>query len=180
MPKTVGTGGPDKRKRRPLNMRTTDDLRERLERAAQWAERSLAQEVELRLELSLQQEDYLRRTWGSDIFEIADSLARSLYWIEQKSGKRWSEDDDTFELFSQTTLEVLRAYRERRQPAPMSASGTKEEEAKAFAQLGGVSAPRPGVVDHRHFQTEPNNTSSEPVERFDFVEVRPLPGGKDR
>lgn len=42
-------------KRVPLNMRTTSQLRRKIERAAEQSGRSLAQEVELRLEQSFQQ-----------------------------------------------------------------------------------------------------------------------------
>jgi hypothetical protein len=46
-------------KRYPLNMRTTQDLRKRLERAAEKSGRSLAQEVEHRLQRSLDFEHQL-------------------------------------------------------------------------------------------------------------------------
>jgi hypothetical protein len=54
MPKTTkGAGGG---KRHPLNMRTTKETRERLEAAASANGRSLAQEVEVRLERSFAEE----------------------------------------------------------------------------------------------------------------------------
>lgn len=49
-PKAPGDG-----KRWPLNMRTTRELRDRLEQAATASGRSLAQEVEMRLEKSFWQ-----------------------------------------------------------------------------------------------------------------------------
>ena len=48
---------PGEGKRTPLNMRTTRELRERLEREAADSGRSLAQEVEFRLERSLQEQE---------------------------------------------------------------------------------------------------------------------------
>jgi hypothetical protein len=51
-------------KRYPLNMRTTKSLRQRLERAAKKSGRSLAQEVERRLERSLDIEQHLVVTRG--------------------------------------------------------------------------------------------------------------------
>ena len=51
-------------KRYPLNMRTTKSLRQRLERAAKKSGRSLAQEVERRLERSLDFEQHLVLTKG--------------------------------------------------------------------------------------------------------------------
>jgi TraY domain len=56
-PKTISGKG----KRYPLNMRTTKELRERLERAANKSGRSLVQEVEHRLEMSFAEEDYSER-----------------------------------------------------------------------------------------------------------------------
>jgi len=43
---------PEEGKRVPLNMRTTQDLRDKIEAAAKAAGRSIAQEVEIRLERS--------------------------------------------------------------------------------------------------------------------------------
>src|SRR5258705_10464765 len=47
-------------KRYPLNMRTTRELRERIEAAARASGRSLVQEVEFRLEQSFAEEDQTR------------------------------------------------------------------------------------------------------------------------
>jgi hypothetical protein len=49
-------------KRYPLNMRTTKELREKIEAAARTSGRSLVQEVEFRLELSFNQDSVIRET----------------------------------------------------------------------------------------------------------------------
>lgn len=54
-------------KRHPLNMRTTKDVRERLEAAAGAAGRSLAQEVEFRLERSFHADDLLGGSEAADL-----------------------------------------------------------------------------------------------------------------
>ena len=53
-------------KRAPLNMRTTETLRRRMEQTASQSGRSLAQEVEFRLELSFLDEDARIRAHGGD------------------------------------------------------------------------------------------------------------------
>jgi Arc-like DNA binding domain len=54
-------------KRYPLNMRTTKEMREKLERAATESGRSMVQEVEFRLERSFDREEISRRL---DSFEL--------------------------------------------------------------------------------------------------------------
>jgi TraY domain len=63
MPKRAPTLGDGKRS--PLNMRTTKDLREKLEKAAGKSGRSLVQEVEARLEQSLNGDFLLTELLGS-------------------------------------------------------------------------------------------------------------------
>jgi hypothetical protein len=63
MPKRAPTLGEGKRS--PLNMRTTKDLREKLEKAAGKSGRSLVQEVEARLEQSLNGDFLLTELLGS-------------------------------------------------------------------------------------------------------------------
>jgi hypothetical protein len=63
MPKRAATSGDGKRS--PLNMRTTRDLREKLEKAAGKSGRSLVQEVEARLEQSLNGDFLLTELLGS-------------------------------------------------------------------------------------------------------------------
>src|SRR4051794_37837761 len=101
MPKTIV--GTEAGKRHPLNMRTTQALRHALEAAANRAGRSLAQEVEVRLEHSLSREEHLIEVWGQDVFNIAESMAKSLWHIEREHGARWVDDPKVFELFTRTT-----------------------------------------------------------------------------
>jgi hypothetical protein len=70
MPRTARATGDGKRY--PLNMRTTRETRERLEAAAAATGRSLAQEVEARLERSFHQEAVLG---GPEIARIAFLMA---------------------------------------------------------------------------------------------------------
>ena len=68
-------------KRYPLNMRTTKSLRLRLERAAKKSGRSLAQEVERRLERSLDLENHLVMAQGDVWCPVLVSRKDGELWI---------------------------------------------------------------------------------------------------
>ena len=55
---------PEEGKRFPLNMRTTKELRNKLAESAENSGRSMAQEVEFRLEKSFLSEDYMTLAFG--------------------------------------------------------------------------------------------------------------------
>lgn len=68
-------------KRYPLNMRTTKHLRDHLERAADESGRSLAQEVEYRLERSFEREAVIIEAFGgSTNSNLVRELIRVLGW----------------------------------------------------------------------------------------------------
>jgi hypothetical protein len=77
---------PEEGKRIPLNMRTTREIRNRLTTAAIASGRSLAQEVEYRLERSFRDDDLNKRL---DDFgeQIAERLLRKLKPHLQGDGK---------------------------------------------------------------------------------------------
>jgi hypothetical protein len=78
---------PNEAKRVPLNMRTTPSLRTRLEDAAAESGRSLAQEVEARLEASFVSEDQLRERFGSgELQAVFQMLAGATRLIETRLG----------------------------------------------------------------------------------------------
>jgi hypothetical protein len=137
-------------KRYPLNIRTTHAIRRELETAAAKSGRSLAQEAELRIELSLSRQDYLIEQWGKDFFNIAESAARSLSLIEQFSGKHWTADEETFQLFTLTVGQLISNYRDivrrtghRDTPSGSFKGKTLEQQAEMFAASGGISPPFP-------------------------------------
>jgi hypothetical protein len=87
MRRTAKEGG----KRYPLNMRTTRELRSALEAAAQASGRSLAQEVEMRLELSVrtQQRDPLDRLLQSPTLR---AVALHLMLAFERGGREKAEE----------------------------------------------------------------------------------------
>lgn len=87
---------PGKGKRVPLNMRTTQEVRDRLEHAAADSGRSLVQEVENRLEFSFLDEDAREREMGGrELHALFRMLGAVAEFIEERTGKKWSEDWDT-------------------------------------------------------------------------------------
>jgi hypothetical protein len=71
---------PEEGKRVPLNMRTTRDVRDRLAAAARASGRSLAQEVEYRLERSFQDQDIGKQIADRVLSELGprlDQLAKA-------------------------------------------------------------------------------------------------------
>ncbi|MGL3108896.1 TraY domain-containing protein [Bradyrhizobium sp. BR 1432] len=190
MPRTVVSSGKPKKamgKRHPLNMRTTEELRDRMEDAARRSGRSLAAEVEVRMERSLDRQDYLIEHWGQDVFDIADSMAKALWHIEQFTGQRWVDDERTFELFSLTMLELARSYRDlvlrnaRERPAGAFKDKSPTELAQMFASLGGINPPRPGtgkdrsMADARADQRASREAWSKTIERLGS---RPIPAAR--
>lgn len=84
---------PGEGKRTPLNMRTTRELRERLEREAADSGRSLVQEVEFRLERSFRDEDALIKAFGGrrtyDVLRVMGSVASQIQTRKGKTAADW-------------------------------------------------------------------------------------------
>jgi DNA-binding CsgD family transcriptional regulator len=77
-------------------MKTTEEIRRRLEQAAKASGRSLTHEVEYRLEQSFQEEDLLRRYFGSDdAIELLKELSIVINYQTKRSGKTWRADKAT-------------------------------------------------------------------------------------
>ncbi len=90
---------PGEGKRVPLNLRTTRETREKLENSAAEYGRSLAQEVEARLNQSFFGDGVIHHMLGLDVSSmmalrgLADAIAK----IEREAGKSWREDWTTRE-----------------------------------------------------------------------------------
>ncbi|WP_146056465.1 hypothetical protein [Methylobacterium sp. V23] len=139
------------RTRGPLTVRLRDEVRSELERAAVQNGRSLSEEIEMRMEVSLAQKNQLRHEWGEDIFRIAAAMAGSLTHIEDWREKTWTEDDEAYSLFCGATCELIKNYRDRvlknRRSFPRGDINkmSNDERAQYFAALGGLAPPRPPV-----------------------------------
>ncbi|QGY03575.1 hypothetical protein MMSR116_18035 [Methylobacterium mesophilicum SR1.6/6] len=84
-------------KRSPLNMRTTAKLRDALEREASKADRSLAQEVEARLERSFQEDELLAAFIGDQTHSqlLVRVLAATVRRVEALRGDRFVDSPET-------------------------------------------------------------------------------------
>jgi hypothetical protein len=100
----------DKAKRAPLNMKTTPQLRDRMQRAADANGRALTQEVEARLDRSLDRDN---QYGGQHVATFVDLLGMAIRVIEQKHGTRWIDDPGTFDAVEAASLRLLSWNRPR-------------------------------------------------------------------
>lgn len=143
-------------------IRMTEELRRRLARNAERNGSTLNGEIVDRLEKSVQSENaredrladlrnFLSDEWGADVFNIALSSSKALTSIERFTGRRWVEDDRTFNLFVLTLAQLAKNYRdlvmrnyekeERRPGNWLAEAKTDEQLAGVFAELSGISPP---------------------------------------
>ncbi|WP_394648189.1 hypothetical protein [uncultured Sphingomonas sp.] len=80
-------------KRAPINMRTTPAIRAALEDAATRGGRSLAQEIEQRLERSIEDE---QRRGGPATAALIAAILADIAEIEEATGKTWHKDIATY------------------------------------------------------------------------------------
>jgi DNA-binding CsgD family transcriptional regulator len=95
-------------RRPPVSFRTTEDMRDRLERAASAAGRSITQEIEHRLEQSFREEDLLSRYFGSDdAIELLKEIALIINHQMVRSGRSWRDDQATREAIREHVFILL-------------------------------------------------------------------------
>jgi hypothetical protein len=91
-------------KRYPLNMRTTKELRDKIEEAATASGRSLVQEVEFRLEKSFQEDAAYGGPHLSAVFRL---LVDHKALIEAKAGVGWKESDRVRDEIAQVLADLF-------------------------------------------------------------------------
>jgi hypothetical protein len=91
-------------KRYPLNMRTTKELRDKIDEAAMASGRSLVQEVEFRLENSFREDDLYGGPQLSALFRL---LAARKALAEAKAGASWKESDRARDEIAHAFTELL-------------------------------------------------------------------------
>ena len=94
----------DQAKRAPLNMKTTPRLRDRMQRAADANGRALTQEVEARLDRSLDRDDQFG---GQHVATFVDLLGMTIRVIEQRHGARWIDEPGTYDAVEAAALRLL-------------------------------------------------------------------------
>ena len=89
--------GPFEEKRKTLTTRITQELRERLEGAAEKTGRSLSQEIELRLEHSFALDSERYALFGGMVlYRVMALLATVINLVEEQTGKKWTKDPRTY------------------------------------------------------------------------------------
>jgi hypothetical protein len=85
-------------------MKTTPRLRDRMQRAADANGRALTQEVEARLDRSLDRDDQFG---GQHVATFVDLLGMTIRVIEGRHGARWIDDLGTFDAVEAAALRLL-------------------------------------------------------------------------
>lgn len=120
-------------KRFPLSMRTTKAVRESLHAAADQSGRSIAQEVEHRLERSFQEDEARYREFGGeDRYRIMKWLALSTEMAERVTDKSWTKDRETFRI----AVAAMQTMLEQGMPA---SGGLSDEAADDIGKKLGAS-----------------------------------------
>jgi hypothetical protein len=99
----------EERKRYPLNMRATKELREKMEGAAHVSGRSLAQEVEFRLERSFMDDERFAALMGEDGGEMAQLFGAAIRTARllAKTKKPYREDPANYALVERAIQGIL-------------------------------------------------------------------------
>jgi len=131
-PGNVGRGRPPlpagAAKRASFNTRLRQSIKERLEGEAAKAGRSLSEEIERRLEASLEHEDTRTRFYGGPELDVLfKQIASAAEIIELKRGKSWIKDYESFIAFNAALKRILRQLEGLRpQPSPHSVTIVKD------------------------------------------------------
>ena len=96
--------GPFEDKHSALSTRITKKTRKRLDHATAVSGRSLSQEIELRLEQSFRDEDAVG---GAETSALLKLMAAGAIIVQQRTGKSWTEDWDTFVAVQQCWKKLL-------------------------------------------------------------------------
>lgn len=138
------------RTRGSLTIRLRDRVRDEVQHAATRYGRSLSEEIEDRLELSIAKKDQLTFEWGDDFMAIATAMASALARLEDLYGRKWHSDTETAELFKITAGQIIQNYHDHVKKIgsarPKGSVNLLEmppvEQARWFAGLAGMPAPR--------------------------------------
>jgi hypothetical protein len=131
-PGNVGRGRPPlpagAAKRASFNTRLRQSIKERLEGEAAKAGRSLSEEIERRLEASLEHEDTRTRFYGGpELDALFKQVASAAEIIELQRGKSWIKDYETFIAFNAALNSILRQLEGLRpQASPHSVTIVKD------------------------------------------------------
>lgn len=132
--------------------------------------------------------EYLAGEWGRDVFEIAVSISKAVVLAERGKGKRWVEDQTTFELFTKTVQHIatnyrdsiLRNYRDTSELRDLLTHGGTvniDQLAEAYALLCGRGPPQPRNYDAKAAAVDRENSLAN--WRKQITKSRPLASEED-
>lgn len=98
-----------KAKREAIGLRTTPELKERLQKAADKSGRSLSQEAEFRIELSYLADSFLG---GQKYADVARYMSVVIDIIESHKKARWTADYETFQAVLVAVRMILKEFAE--------------------------------------------------------------------
>ncbi len=103
-------------RRKTMSTRLTPETRAKLEAATTKSRRSLAQEIEFRLEQSFAEEksqaEIFGETFGKlETFLVARLLAHAIHTIETVTGKNWMDDPEAHRQTQNACKNILDAFR---------------------------------------------------------------------
>ena len=102
---------PEEGKRYPLNMRTTKEVREKLEAAASESGRSLTQEVEFRVQQSLRDDEARFEAFGgTHNYALMRLISAAIAAIETGRGAKWTEDSSVLHEAQGLAARVFEMY----------------------------------------------------------------------
>ena len=139
---------PTQGKRAPLNTRTTLQLRDKVAEASKETGRSLAQEVELRLEQSFKSDDAINAAFGGkELASLFRLLGAAAEQVELKTGKSWRTDLDTFVAMRLAWAQLLDQALNNWAPAPSPELLEAFRAALVIAASKQPAQPRPHPVE---------------------------------
>lgn len=142
-------------KRYPVGIRTTKELKEKIEAAAAAHGRSMAAEIELRLEESFRRDE---QRGGRHISAPLDVIAGVMGMAEERTGHRWNEYLGAWLPVEAVTLAIL----ERNKPAVPN-----REQLSAAEERFQLAADRVGYERGQWMGTDNPNASGEDRAEYD-------------
>ncbi len=131
--------GEGETKSAPVSIKVTQEFRDRLDAAAIASGRSLAQEVETRLEQSLRDNPPGQALWSDVTWNFTRIVGLTLAQIDSMAGRRWIETKQGCEAARNTVAAIFTPVRPPlTDDAPMTSQ--EQEEADQLSAFGRATA----------------------------------------
>jgi hypothetical protein len=154
--------GPYEGKRETITTRITPATRQKLDQAAAAADRSLSQEIELRLDRSFDREDGLGGHRTAEVLRKLAHLAQA-----SRDNKHWLDDDATFNV----VLDLWERQLRKLTPPPSKPIERRIKEGKKWIRKLGDGSVYPEACEGvlRHLRQLSQDTTLPPDTRAEFA-----------